>query len=229
MVESIKELREICQPSDESGMRARAYRKVSIYFTKMLLYTSVTANQVTVLFAICGVISGILFAFSNYWWSLLGSTALLVHYILDYVDGEVARYRKSASQKGEFIDIVCHDIAFAFVFSGICHNVFLKYSDPLIPFMGSATASLVVISFSIYGFGYLIRPSKKDANPDNEKERHSLKRIFQNISVLWTPFGVTHITILASVTDLLQLFLIFYTIITPFWLAIQLFEMARSK
>lgn len=224
MAESIKELREIYQPSEESGVALR-YRKVSIYFTKMFLYTSVTANQITVLFAICGVISGILFAVGNYWWSLLGTTTLLIHYILDYVDGEVARYRKSTSQRGAFIDIVCHDIAFAFVFSGIGYNVYLRYSNHLILFMGSATASLVIISFSIYGFKYLLRPSKKGANHDNEKDARELKHILQNISILWTPFGVTHIIILASITDLLNMVLILYTIVTPFWLAIQLYKL----
>jgi phosphatidylglycerophosphate synthase len=222
MVESIKKLRETCQPRDEMGIVARGYRKVSIYITKVFLYTSLTANQISVLFAICGVISGILFAVGNYWWVLLGSAILLVHYILDYVDGEVARYRQSASPKGEFIDIVCHNVAFAFVFSGIGYSAHLRYNDPRLLFMGFATASLVIISFSIYGFGYLIGNPQKDAHTDDGKEGLKLRRVFQNLAVFWTPFGITHIVIIASITGLLHIFFFFYTVITPIWLSIQL-------
>ena len=50
MVESIKELRLLCQDAERRGDMSLTYRfnkKYSIYFTKLLLYTPISANQTT--------------------------------------------------------------------------------------------------------------------------------------------------------------------------------------
>jgi len=145
------------------------------------------------------------------------------------VDGEVARYRKNTSHMGQFMDILCHDIVFAIVFSGIGYNFYQISSNSLILFMSFATPSLVVLTFSIYGFQRLIRNSQKVAPRDDEKEEHMLKRIFHGVWILWMPFGITHIVTLSSIFDLLNLLFMFYTIITPFYLAIQLYNLMQSK
>ena len=227
MVESISELRRICQPKDAKGNIVDSlYRKVSIYFTKFFLYMPITANQITILFAICGVISGILFAIGDYWLSLIGSGILFFHYILDYVDGEVARYRKSASQKGAFLDIICHNIVFAFIFSGISCNIYFHHNDPLILFVGSIISSLIIINFSIFGLRQFFENKK---TMHSQKKKYNFEHIIQNLSILWTPFGITHIIILTSIANMLTIVLILYAFLTPFWLSIQLYILALSK
>ncbi|MBU1621985.1 MAG: hypothetical protein KJ597_00255, partial [Nanoarchaeota archaeon] len=84
MVESIKELRKICQKrsylydkkrEENTSKPVEEYfydqflRLVSIYITKLFLYTSITSNQVTIISMIVGIFAGIAFSFSHpfYW------------------------------------------------------------------------------------------------------------------------------------------------------------------
>lgn len=109
-MESIKELRRICQVSRESESFKDSWfakhctRRVSIYFTKFFLIIGASANQVTGLGFFIGIIAGVFLVFpsSIYW--IIGALLLLLFSVLDSVDGEVARFRRSASAAGAFWD-----------------------------------------------------------------------------------------------------------------------------
>ena len=74
MVESIEELRKICQRRDVRYQNAveKFSRKFSIYFTKLLLCTGITANQVTLLNILIGMIAGVFLAYGYPWATLIG-------------------------------------------------------------------------------------------------------------------------------------------------------------
>jgi len=103
MVESIEELRIICQKRDEryDHFVENLYRKLSIYFTKVFLYTTLSANQITILDILVGIIGCLMIAKRNYVTSLF---VFFMWEILDRVDGEVAHYRKQSSLSGEYLD-----------------------------------------------------------------------------------------------------------------------------
>jgi len=142
MVESIKELREICQSVDrEKGklpLPVRFARKVSIYFTKLLLYTNITANQTTLLFIFIGLLSGLFFTLSNALYNLIGALLLQLWYIFDHVDGEVARYRRTASITGTYIDFLSHSIIHPYIFACITFGLYNIFQN-----------------VTIFGFGFL--------------------------------------------------------------------------
>jgi len=76
---------------------------------------------------------------------LLGTILLQLWYLLDHVDGQIARYRKTASLTGRFFDYVTHHIIHgAILFSiGICvFKITGKLFFILLGFIGS-TASMV--------------------------------------------------------------------------------------
>ena len=111
MAESIKELRRICQEptkNTDSWYYRNFPRRISIYFTKILLITGFTANQVTVLALAMSIISGILLSFGDPFHSVIGALLFQVRNILDCVDGEIARYRGSASISGEYLELLVH-------------------------------------------------------------------------------------------------------------------------
>ena len=134
-MESIAELRAICQTGvQDTWYGWKVARKASIYLTKLCLYTPVTGNQVTFLMTLVGIGSGCLFFFDNYWCSIAG--ALLVHFsfILDRVDGEVARHRKQTSRRGLFLDRMAHAVVFPLIFIGLSFGVYSRSHTPL-PFV----------------------------------------------------------------------------------------------
>lgn len=150
MVESIGELRKICESLNPSNKKYPLvyWRKISIYFTKLLLYTSISANQVTILGALIGVIGGTMLAFGN-WYTFTGALLLHLHLIFDCVDGEVARYRKGESLTGTYLELLCHQIVNPLVFMGISFNLYNVFHDPKVFIFGfSAILSRMLMGFA---------------------------------------------------------------------------------
>ena len=154
MVESIKELKKICQKENDNWYGRYFVRKISIYITKLLLKTEVTPNQISGLSILIGIIAGIFFVFGNYWYTLVGALLLLLSNIVDCVDGEIARYRKSASVAGKYIeslnDYIVHPFIFVCISFGlynIFHNIFIFVLGFLIVLFSYTPSCLIDIIF----------------------------------------------------------------------------------
>src|SRR5437762_1650191 len=104
MVESLKELNRICQKPRyrEVGnwMVRYVLRDLALPFTWLLLHTPVTANQVTLASLVVGLFGISLFAATSNASFLTGTLLLQLWYLLDHVDGQIARYRKTACLSG---------------------------------------------------------------------------------------------------------------------------------
>jgi phosphatidylglycerophosphate synthase len=106
-VPPVRELEAICggegrDPGVERNFRtiyAKPIRRISIRFTWLLLHTRLTANQVTVLAILIGFAGALLLAWSDFWPLVTGLVLLQLSFVLDYSDGEIARYQ--AMQRGE--------------------------------------------------------------------------------------------------------------------------------
>jgi len=146
--ESIKELREICQLPvyQTDSLYGRIFaRKVSIYFTKLLLNTPISGNQTTFLFILIGIVAGAFFTSGNYWHSVIGALVLQLWYIFDCVDGEVARYRKSTSITGRFLDYFSHFIIHPYIFICMSFGVYNLFYDVKVFIFGFSAALSTVL------------------------------------------------------------------------------------
>ena len=87
-------------------------RPIAIIWAQLLKNTSITPIHVTFLFGICGLIAvyGIL---QNYYF--LAAVFLILKSIIDAVDGELARVKKTPSYTGRYLDSV-FDIILNFLF-----------------------------------------------------------------------------------------------------------------
>jgi len=105
----IKNFKHRINPEERQGAYGYYFfRPWSILFTYLALNLGMSANQVTVLQAIVGVLGAACFAFPSYKMALLGILLLQFGYLLDNVDGEVARFRKQVSVTGKFLDTIGH-------------------------------------------------------------------------------------------------------------------------
>ena len=120
-VPPVRELEAICggegrRPGEKLDFRiryARLIRPISIRFTWLILHTRLSANQVTVLGILVGMAGALLLAWSDFWPLLLGLVLLQLSFVLDYTDGEVARYRASQTggttgAAGAYVDWIGH-------------------------------------------------------------------------------------------------------------------------
>lgn len=127
MVESIKELREICY-KDSKGRRPLYMEwvtmKISVYVTKLLLYTPIRADQVTMGMVLLAILGSVFMAFGTLKFLLIG--ILIIHFtvVLDNVNGEVARYRKEGSMTGTFLEQYYHELSVPLIFFSLGFGVF---------------------------------------------------------------------------------------------------------
>jgi len=155
MVESIRELRRICRMQDRDynpTFPTKQYLHYGIYIVKVLLYTSLTANQVSVIGAILGAMAGIFFLSSNVLWFIPAFILIQLWRVFDCCDGSVARYRKTLGRLGTFFDWLESRIPPLVIFPCIGLGLYLQ-TDNVLWMLVSAVATLGW--FFIYIFGHV--------------------------------------------------------------------------
>lgn len=151
-METIRELRQICQAprknADNWHMR-HISRKPSIYITWTLLHTNLTANGATFLFLISGIIASITYIIGTKASFLAGSILLQFWYVMDMVDGEIARYRKQTSFTGLYFDAICHYIVHPFLFFCIGLGLYKMEGENLLILLLSVLAGYSIAMITV--------------------------------------------------------------------------------
>ena len=127
MAESISELRKICYKG--SNKKRPLYMemftmKLSIYVTKLFLYTPIHADQVSMLMILLAIIGSGMLAFGSIWIMFIGITLIHFSVVLDNVNGEVARYRNEGSLMGSFLEELYHTLSTPFIFFSLGYGIF---------------------------------------------------------------------------------------------------------
>ncbi len=94
----------------------RFIRFVSIYFTWLLIQTNWKPNTITIIGALMGVLSGILFALNYVGFGLIIATIAIIS---DFSDGEVSRFQGTSSKEGTYLDNIHHFVVQPFFIAGI--------------------------------------------------------------------------------------------------------------
>jgi phosphatidylglycerophosphate synthase len=136
-VPPVRELEAICggegrDPGAERNFRtayAKPVRWISIRFTWLLLHTRLTANQVTVLAILIGIAGALLLAWSDFWPLVIGLVLLQLSFVLDYSDGEIARYQAmqrggSTGAGGAYLDWIGHYYVPATMTAALAYGAF---------------------------------------------------------------------------------------------------------
>lgn len=98
--------------------------RISIYVTKLLLYTGIHADQVTMLMVLLSLIGSGMMAFSSIWTMFIGITIIHFTIVLDNVNGEVARYKKEGSLIGTYMEEIYHVVSTPFIFFSFAYGIF---------------------------------------------------------------------------------------------------------
>jgi phosphatidylglycerophosphate synthase len=161
-VPPVRELEAICggegrgegEPQDFRIAYARLVRKVSIRFTWLFLHTRMSANQVTVLGILIGLAGAFLLAWSEFW-PLVGALILLqLSFVVDYSDGEVARYRAAQESRptnagGAYLDWIGHYYVPAVAIAALAWGAFMENGDDWLMLAALvAVLSVVRIAYS---------------------------------------------------------------------------------
>ena len=131
-MESIKQLKEICQPHRKKehpgDFGYLKHRELSVYITKVILKlagTKIKPNHISFFNILFGLIVLSLIALTeDKLFFLLFLFLFYFSFLLDKVDGEIARYQKILTLRGTYLDEVFH----LFVQSGLILALAIHYS-----------------------------------------------------------------------------------------------------
>ena len=235
-MESIKELRKICQKQGEAGKESfinRFFRNFSIYFTWFFLhFKRLTANQVTIWGTVLFVLGSLCFIKGEYWCSLTGIALLWLAHIIDLSDGEVARYRGSGSGLGgSFMEPMTHDIKCAALFIPLALGAYAAFVYPILLILLGFSASMFKVLLRLAKLRYISailqsgRQSEGAYRKAGERAFYSdkrLKRILSSFGGITT--GIIFWIPLAVIIDKVSLIVIFYGILSPLMYFVLLFK-----
>lgn len=159
-MESIKELKDISQASKRKkhslgSLGYQNHRNVSIYITKFFLKISggkIKPNHISIFNILLGLAALILITFADGPLTLsLFFVLFYFSFLLDKVDGEVARYRHLITLRGAYLDEIYHLLVQNGLVLAVGVNRFL------------ATGNNIFLFFGIYGFilFFLVRYIRK--------------------------------------------------------------------
>ena len=124
---------------------AITYRRLSTYITRLFLYTPITANQITLLGALVYIVGATLFIPGSPLLIIIGGLVVRVAILLDYVDGNVARYRGTSSPGGAFLDQLSDCVPQIFLFIFLSFGVYQNYPHILVFAVGCVAIMSIVL------------------------------------------------------------------------------------
>jgi hypothetical protein len=155
-IPKINELRPICQPSykfEETLFLVYIIRHFSIYITRIFLFARISANQTSALSLLFGLVGCLFLIKMLPWYIFIGSISLIIHTLLDFVDGEVARYSNKGTLTGKYLDDVNHSITVPMLLFCTSFGLYGVIDNIWIFFFGSLAAICEAVGHNV-DWGY---------------------------------------------------------------------------
>jgi phosphatidylglycerophosphate synthase len=199
----------------------------------MVILTPLSANQVTLMSGLAGVLAALLLSDGRYWCAVAGAALILVMELLDQVDGEVARYRGTASIKGKLLwDAWVHYLVRPLLLVGVTLGVYRTSQNASAFLWGYAAALgqavMPLLNFTRSELSRVPATEAQDASVSIGALRESrgsrlLKRMYavSHLPMRYIPIVTMGIQ-LGAVLNLLPLVLCGFAIILPAEVACQL-------
>lgn len=122
-------------------------RHLSRRLTPVLLRLPVTPNQITAVSLVAGLAGAACFAEGGRGLAFAGAGLMIVCYVLDNCDGDVARAKNLSSRFGHYFDSVADWLVDSAFFAGLGIGVATRLGDRLWLWLGLAAAAGATISY----------------------------------------------------------------------------------
>jgi phosphatidylglycerophosphate synthase len=203
----------------------RIIRRVSIYVTWLLVHTPITANGVTFLFLLAGLVGSAIFTLGTHWAWIAGTFCFWLSIIFDFSDGEVARFRQESSWFGDYFEETVHAVLVITMYSGIALGLWRQNPTSPWPFVAAVVAAgftllarndknlLMKAMFQYYGNERLQRIAPNFTLSEFALTRN-MGSLLYLIDMTIFDFGFYLIALpLAAILNRMDLFLYFYGVV----------------
>jgi len=114
------------------------YREISWFFTRALLYTSITPNQISIISILFVLLGGGFLMIGDFWSFIWGSICFIIFSLLDRVDGNLARYKKMVSSTGKYLEAFSYHLVYLVIYTGLVFGVYRSLDNSLVLLFGLA-------------------------------------------------------------------------------------------
>jgi len=125
-------------------------RRISLRVTRLLLDTSMTPNQMTLVAALFGVAAILVVALGGVHWIVPGAVLLQMQSILDGCDGEISRLKYIRSRLGEWLDQILDDLVNVGFFSVTGWALYQSGETLMLPLTIAGTAMHIIYQVALY-------------------------------------------------------------------------------
>jgi len=121
--------------------------KLGRFLGKLLAKTFINPNQVTFLMLIVAIVTGFLLASSDYYFRVISVFLIQIFFLLDVIDGQLARLKNMVSDFGGWFDYMVDQILLYSIFIGMTVGVHNRYEYRWIWLIGIFTISGFSLNF----------------------------------------------------------------------------------
>jgi len=232
---NIKEFKEISQRGSPGAFDLKethiqnypnwVIRRISLLITRVVVKINISPNSISIFSIILGMMAGFLFMLGEYIYSIFAIISMFIWFVLDHVDGEVARYKNQKSNLGHYLDKMMHCLVHPLLFLGIGFGLYNKYGSITWLTLGIISAFSLFLIDLVYlnkletrVYKNLIKDGKKLIPKTNFK-----------FNFLYQFQWVFIFIIIATILDILEYFLLIYTVVLFFKFVISLFNTIRNQ
>ena len=138
------------------------------FLVPLFLQARISANGVTILSLLSGLMGGIFFSLGTAHGMICGALGFLLANLLDECDGTVARLTHTTSQMGAVLDTVADCIVHVALFVGLGLGLHRQFPQGPFLFLGIVAAAGSFLSFLLDVGG--ITPWQAPSSPNEKKE-----------------------------------------------------------
>jgi phosphatidylglycerophosphate synthase len=220
----------MASPKEEGIISTLVVRKISVHMTRLIAKTPITPNQITFIAFFVGVIGAYLIVTAKPVNMVIGGVLFFISFILDNIDGEIARLKKMSSEKGAFIDGVLDRLKEGVVFFAISLALFRQTGNYWAWILGFFAAMSVFMTNIVLNLAGKIKNVSLRSVHGNLPLVRKLKEkgIKQSFFTLGIDIETTIISLGAVLNKLVWVLLFFAIVQNIYWIMICIFVVRRK-
>lgn len=204
--------------------------KFSIYFSWMFINFGMSANQVTFIFFLVGLLGSMAY-FSGVEYFVLGYALWRLHIVFDLCDGDVARFNQTFSINGSYWDYMIHSVLYPLVYAGILYALYTEYGEVfflVFGLVGSIIVSQLLAVKNNYYRAMLFSKLDLDVSVGSENAsgfKYEIRRALHSVlSYEGFLFFITIISVLGVDVLIFKYTVIFYTLVFLAIVLVKLYQ-----
>ncbi len=146
----------------------------------------INANTISIVSGFFAILGGILLSSEKNSVAFFGAMCVPIFYLLDYVDGIVARLNKKPSVGGQYLDLIMHQVVTISISIGIFIGALNSDGKIVIPFgiLSVLASSLLLSRFAIGWFSIIMKYCEDSSLENVNQHRKKIKNKIKNKNLI---------------------------------------------